>query len=197
MAQETPLFDSGFDSNFITQTIKTIGRSLGFQSIGIASIDLEEAHQRLQRWLEQGLHGEMEYMASHGSKRWTPAELVENTRSVISVSLNYWPDSDDGKDREGGENGGIDPWQLLADNSRGYISRYALGRDYHKLMRKRLKKLAQLVEEEIGPFGYRVFVDSAPVLEKPLATQAGIGWIGKHTNLVNREHGSWFFLGDI
>jgi len=188
MAHETPLFDSGFDSNSITKTIETIGLSLGFQNIGIASIDLEQAQQRLQQWLAQGRHGEMGYMESHGSKRWRPEELVENTRSVISVSLNYWPEE---------KNSPIPPWQLLDDQSKGYISRYALGRDYHKLMRKRLKKMAQQLEAELGPFGYRVFVDSAPVLEKPLATQAGIGWVGKHTNLINRQHGSWFFLGEI
>ena len=184
MAQETPLFDS----KSITDKIKEIGLSLGFQNIGIASIDLEQAQQRLQQWLAQGRHGEMGYMESHGSKRWRPDELVENTRSVISVSLNYWPEE---------KSGPITPWQLLDDKGKGYISRYALGRDYHKLMRKRLKKMAQMIEAEIGSFGYRVFVDSAPVLEKPLATQAGLGWIGKHTNIVNKHSGSWFFLGEI
>ncbi|MCW8826297.1 MAG: tRNA epoxyqueuosine(34) reductase QueG [Gammaproteobacteria bacterium] len=173
------------NSTSITELVKTIGRSLGFQDIGIASINLEKAQQHLQQWLDEGRHGEMSYMANHGSKRWRPEELVEQTRSVISVSINYWSDR------------GFDPWQLLEDNRRGYISRYALGRDYHKLMRKRLQKMAQLIEQEIGSFGYRVFVDSAPVLEKPLATQAGIGWIGKHTNLVNQHSGSWFFLGEI
>ncbi|MCW8887639.1 MAG: tRNA epoxyqueuosine(34) reductase QueG [Gammaproteobacteria bacterium] len=173
------------NSTSITELVKTIGRSLGFQDIGIASINLEKAQQHLQQWLDEGRHGEMSYMANHGSKRWRPEELVEQTRSVISVSINYWSDRD------------FDPWQLLEDNRRGYISRYALGRDYHKLMRKRLQKMAQLIEQEIGSFGYRVFVDSAPVLEKPLATQAGIGWIGKHTNLVNQHSGSWFFLGEI
>jgi len=193
MKQETPLFDSGFDSNSVTKTIKTVGRSLGFQHVGIATIDLEQAQKRLQQWLEQGRHGEMAYMESHGRKRWRPEELVENTRSVISVALNYWPDNGD-KDVA---DVAIDPWQLLEDGTRGYISRYALGRDYHKMMRKRLKKMAQMLEAEIGSFGYRVFVDSAPVLEKPLATQAGIGWIGKHTNIINKDSGSWFFLGEI
>lgn len=184
MAHETPTLDS----NSVTKLIKTVGRSLGFQSIGIASIDLEQAQQRLQQWLSQGRHGEMNYMESHGSKRWHPEELVENTRSVISVSLNYWPED---------ENSLTSPWQLLKEDTKGYISRYALGRDYHKMMRKRLKKMAQLLEKEIGTFGYRVFVDSAPVLEKPLASQAGLGWVGKHTNLINKDHGSWFFLGEI
>jgi epoxyqueuosine reductase len=184
MARET----LKIDSNSVTKMIKTIGLSLGFQSVGIASIDLELAQRRLQQWLEQGLHGEMDYMASHGSKRWRPEELVEQTRSVISVSLNYWLDSHD----EASE-----PWQLLEDDRRGYISRYAIGRDYHKLMRKRLQKMAEMIAAEIGPFGYRVFVDSAPVLEKPLATQAGLGWIGKHTNLINQHSGSWCFLGEI
>ena len=187
MTHKTP----PLDSNSVTKTIKKIGRSLGFQSIGIASIDLEQAQQRLQQWLAQGRHGEMDYMESHGSKRWRPDELVENTRSVISVGLNYWPDCNDGQDDQ------IGPWQLLENDSKGYISRYALGRDYHKMMRKRLKKMAQMIEAEIGSFGYRVFVDSAPVLEKPLATQAGLGWVGKHTNIVNKHHGSWFFLGEI
>ena len=184
MTHETPLFDS----ISITKTIKTVGRTLGFQHVGIATIDLEQAQKRLQQWLAQGRHGEMGYMESHGSKRWHPEELVENTRSVISVALNYWPNDGDVA---------IDPWQLLEDGAKGYISRYALGRDYHKMMRKRLKKMAQMIEVEIGSFGYRVFVDSAPVLEKPLATQAGIGWIGKHTNIVNKNSGSWFFLGEI
>jgi epoxyqueuosine reductase len=159
--------------------------ALGFASVGITGIDLTEDERHLDRWLAAGRHGEMDYMARHGTRRTRPAELLPGTLRVISARMDYWPP------------GSADAQQVLDDPSLGYISRYALGRDYHKLMRKALAKLAARLEEEAGPFGHRVFVDSAPVLEKALARNAGLGWIGKHTNLIARNAGSWFFLGEI
>lgn len=165
--------------------IKGWGIGLGFQQIGIASLDLPVERARLEHWLDQGYQGEMAYMARHGQKRARPAELVQGTRSVISARMDY----------------GLEPssvtQQRLGDPSLGYISRYALGRDYHKLLRQRLNQLARQISAQVGPFGYRAFVDSAPVMEKPLAQRAGLGWIGKHTNLINRSAGSWFFLGEL
>lgn len=169
----------------LAQQIKSWGVSLGFQKIGISDIDLTPAEQYLQNWLQQNYHGEMDYMQDHGTKRSRPAELIVDTRSVISARLDYLPP--DTADAE----------SVMNDPSLGMISRYALGRDYHKVMRKRLQKLAQRIKKEVGDFGYRVFSDSAPVLEKPLAEKAGLGWIGKHTNLLARDCGSWFFLGEI
>ncbi|RUM92569.1 MAG: tRNA epoxyqueuosine(34) reductase QueG [Thiothrix sp.] len=169
----------------LAQRIKTWGMALGFQQIGITDIDLQEAETRLLNWLDKGYHGNMEYMSRHGSKRSRPAELVPGTLRVISARMDYFPPKSS------------DEWQVLSSKKLAYISRYALGRDYHKLIRKRLQQLAQHIETETGPFGYRVFTDSAPVLEKPLAQKAGLGWIGKHTNLLNRRAGSWFFLGEI
>jgi epoxyqueuosine reductase len=169
----------------LSSRIKQWGRELGFDQVGICDIDLSRAESQLQQWLGKGLHGEMAYMASHGSKRSRPDELEPGTQRVISVRMDYLPE----------------PMKkslaVLNDPAQAFISRYALGRDYHKLLRKRLQKLARRIEEEIGGFGYRVFVDSAPVLEKPLAQKAGLGWIGKHSNLINRKAGSWFFLGEI
>lgn len=165
--------------------IKKWGAELGFQQVGITDIHLEDAETRLMDWLNKGYHGDMEYMSRHGSKRSRPAELVPGTTRVISVRMDYFPPQSS------------DEWKLLKSKNLAYISRYALGRDYHKLIRKRLQQLAQRIEAETGPFGYRVFTDSAPVLEKPLAQKAGLGWIGKHTNLLNRRAGSWFFLGEI
>ena len=164
--------------------IKAWGQQLGFQQVGIADTDLSVAEARLQTWLAEGLHGEMDYMARHGHKRSRPAELVPGTLRVISVRLDYLPPDDD-------------PTQQLADPAAAFISRYALGRDYHKVLRNRLQKLAERIQAEVGPFGYRAFVDSAPVLEKPLAEKAGLGWIGKHSNLINQDAGSWFFLGEL
>lgn len=158
---------------------------LGFQQAGISDIDLADAEDRLQAWLAAKFHGTMDYMQRHGSKRSRPDELVPGTLRVISVRMDYLPEAQDAAMR------------LLDDDSRAYVSRYALGRDYHKVLRKRLQKLAHRIEQRIGDFGYRVFVDSAPVLEKALAEKAGIGWIGKHTNVINRDHGSWFFLGEL
>ncbi|MBA3565216.1 MAG: tRNA epoxyqueuosine(34) reductase QueG [Gammaproteobacteria bacterium] len=165
--------------------IRRWGHELGFQAIGITDTDLGADEKRLESWLEQGRHGVMKYMRRHGSKRARPAELVPGTLRVISVRLDYRP-------------AGARPAnEVLDDASLGYVSRYALGRDYHKLMRKRLQRLATRIEKRIGPFGYRAFADSAPVLEKALARKAGLGWIGKHTNLIDRRAGSWFFLGEL
>lgn len=173
------------DLNTLTRDIKSWGRELGFQQLGIAATDLDEYERRLEQWLAAGYHGEMDYMARHGRKRSRPARLLPGTRRVISVRMDYWPADT------------IPVFEQLRRPSRALVSRYALGRDYHKVLRRRLQQLADRIAEVVGPFGYRAFVDSAPVLEKPLAEQAGLGWIGKHTNLINREAGGWFFLGEL
>ncbi len=164
--------------------IKAWGRELGFQAVGIAGVSLPLAEQRLADWLNMGWHGEMDYMARHGSARSRPAELVAGTLRVISCRMDYAASLDD-------------EWPALHDGERAYVARYARGRDYHKLMRDRLQKLCDRVTTEIGEFGHRVFSDSAPVMEVELAAQAGIGWRGKHTLLLTRDAGSWFFLGEI
>ncbi len=169
----------------LVDDIRSWGRDLGFQQLGISDIDLTQAEERLTRWLDKGFHGEMGYMSRHGSKRSRPDELVPGTLSVVSVRMDYLPTNQQSAE------------QLLDHPSKAYVSRYALGRDYHKVLRGRLRKLARRIEAKIGPHGHRVFVDSAPVLEKPLAEKAGLGWIGKHTNLINRDAGSWFFLGEL
>lgn len=158
---------------------------LGFESLGIADIELDEAERRLARWLAAGNHGDMHWMHRHGRKRSRPAELVPGTIRVIAVRMNHLSTSAE------------EARATLANPERGYIARYALGRDYHKLIRKRLQHLAGRLEQTIGAFGYRVFCDSAPVLEKPLALKAGLGWMGKHSLLLDRHMGSWFFLGEI
>src|SRR5690554_5845651 len=160
-------------------------RELGFQQMGISDINLERHESFLNQWLEDGFHGEMGYMEKHGTMRSRPPELQPGTQRVISVRMDYLPETESEVEA------------LLKQPEKGVISRYALGRDYHKLMRKRLQKLAHKIEQHIGKFGYRVFVDSAPVMEKALAEKAGLGWIGKHTNLINKKAGSWFFLGEI
>ncbi|WP_374089410.1 tRNA epoxyqueuosine(34) reductase QueG [Methylomicrobium lacus] len=165
--------------------IKQCGLELGFQQVGIADTDLRQAEQHLHAWLSKNFHGEMDYMQRHGLKRSRPDLLQPGTLRVISVRMDYLPEPAAAMDKN------------LADPSAAYVSRYALGRDYHKLIRHRLQKLADKIQVEIGPFGYRAFVDSAPVLEKALAEKAGLGWIGKHSNLINRKAGSWFFLGEI
>jgi len=165
--------------------IKAWGAELGFQQVGIADTDLHHHEQHLHNWLAAGRHGEMEYMQRHGTRRSRPDELVPGTVRVISARMDYLPD------------GARDSEAVLGDPATAFISRYALGRDYHKLLRARLQKLADRITEQIGTFGYRVFTDSAPVLEKALAEKAGLGWIGKHTNLLHRGAGSWFFLGEI
>jgi len=172
------------DTTALAETIKQWGRELGFQQVGITGIDLGEHEAHLQRWLEAGYQGEMDYMAAHGSKRSRPAELVPGTLRVISLRMDYLP-------------GDTRMTERLGEPEQAYVSRYALGRDYHKLIRKRLQQLAERVEAQVGPFGYRAFVDSAPVLEKAVAQQAGLGWIGKNTLVLNRKAGSWFFLGEL
>ena len=169
----------------LAQQIKQWGQELGFQQVGITDTDLSQAESHLDNWLINNFHGAMEYMQRHGHKRSRPALLHPGTRRVISVRMDYLPEPDSKMN------------QALENPLSAYISRYALGRDYHKLMRTRLQKLADLIHAEIGEFGYRAFVDSAPVLEKALAEKAGLGWIGKHSNLINRKAGSWFFLGEI
>ncbi|MGI9318261.1 MAG: tRNA epoxyqueuosine(34) reductase QueG, partial [bacterium] len=168
-----------------TLDIKRWALELGFNNIGIAAVELEQAEHRLAEWLRKRFHGEMEYMERHGTKRTRPAELIPGTVRVISVSLNYLPEE---------MNASL---QALESTDTGYISRYALGRDYHKTIRTRLQKLADKINLEFGEFGYRAFCDSAPVMEKALAERAGIGWYGKHTNILNRNEGSWFFLGEL
>ncbi len=172
------------DLRALARQIKDWGQALGFQQVGITDIGLDMAEAHLQRWLDQGYHGEMAWMARHGSKRTRPAELVPGTERVISVRMNYLPDEPD-------------PSAILDDPAQAFVSRYALGRDYHKVMRRRLQQLADRITAAVGSFGYRAFVDSAPVMEKALAAKAGLGWIGKHTNLLNRTAGSWFFLGEL
>ncbi len=169
----------------LATAIKAWGRELGFQQVGIADIDLNEHEARLLDWLAAGFHGEMDYMTRHGVKRSRPAELVPGTIRVIAARMDYWPPAS------------TEPWSVLNRPELGYISRYALGRDYHKVLRSRLQRLAERIAATVGPFGCRVFADSAPVLEKALAEKAGLGWIGKHGNLLDRRTGSWFFLGEI
>ncbi len=165
--------------------IKAWGRELGFQQIGIADIELNQAETHLLSWLGQGRHGEMHYMETHGMRRSRPRELQPGTVRVISARMDYLP-------------GEAEKMQTVLDNPEmAFISRYALGRDYHKTLRNRLQKLAQRIESQIGAFQYRAFTDSAPVLEKALAEKAGLGWIGKHTNLIHKQTGSWFFLGEL
>ncbi|HEY3784913.1 MAG TPA: tRNA epoxyqueuosine(34) reductase QueG [Steroidobacteraceae bacterium] len=160
-------------------------RALGFGRIGVASVAIPEDEQHLVRWLEAGFEGEMDYMRRHGTLRSRPQELVPGSVRVVSLGMDYWPDE------------AADARSTLEDPQLGYVSRYALGRDYHKIMRRSLARLAEDLQKRIGPFGYRVCVDSAPVLEKAFARNAGLGWIGKHTNLIARDAGSWFFLGEI
>ncbi len=160
-------------------------RALGFDSLGVAAIDIAEDEGHLIRWLEAGLHGDMEYMRRNLPLRARPQQLLPGTVRVVSVRMDYWP----GEARAAQE--------VLDDRTLGYVSRYALGRDYHKVLRRALANLATGLARQLGPFGYRVCVDSAPVLEKAHARNAGLGWIGKHTNLIARDAGSWFFLGEM
>jgi len=168
------------DYGALAARIKHWGRELGFQAVGIADTDLAAAENRLGEWLGLGWHGEMDYMARHGALRARPEALVPGTRRVISCRMDY-----------------LQPEAGPADASAACISRYARGRDYHKVLRSRLQKLCDRIEAEAGPFGHRVFADSAPVMEVELAVKAGIGWRGKHTLLLSREAGSWFFLGEV
>lgn len=184
-----------FDLTQLATDIKLWGRELGFQQVGITDINLGDAEVRLQEWLAKGYHGSMEWLAAHGNKRSRPAELLPETVRVISVRMDYLP-------------GDTQQIQILKDPTKAYVSRYALGRDYHKLIRKRLSILAQQIDDALpedypfkgkGPYKgqNRAFVDSAPVMERPLAEKAGLGWTGKHTLILNSTAGSWFFLGEI
>ena len=172
-------------SKTLVEDIKRWSAELGFARLGIARIDLGEDEAHFLEWLAAGFDGEMGYMRRHGVKRSRPQELVPGTVSCISVRMDYWPAS------------AADAAATLADSSVGYVSRYALGRDYHKVLRARLQTLTGRIAAAVGPFGHRVFTDSAPVLEKALARNAGLGWIGKHTNLIDKDSGSYFFLGEI
>lgn len=165
--------------------IKDSAISLGLSRCAITDTRLDEHETHLLNWLKAGFHGEMHYMERHGTRRSRPQELLPGTIRIISVTLDYYPVES------------VDAEQVLADASLGYVSRYALGRDYHKVLRNRLQRLADLIVERYGPFGYRAFVDSAPVLEKALAEKAGLGWIGKHSNLLSADAGSWFFIGEL
>ncbi len=176
---------TALDPAALADRIRAWGLALGFGAVGITDIALAVDEARLDAWLEAGFHGEMEYLARHGRKRSRPALLVPGTVSVICARMDYLPANAAAME------------EVLGDPNAAYVSRYALGRDYHKVLRGRLRRLASRIAEVIGPFGYRVFTDSAPVLEKPLARNGGLGWIGKHTNLLSRVDGSWFFLGEI
>jgi epoxyqueuosine reductase len=173
------------DLSTLVHLIRGWGGELGFQQVGIARVDLAKDAERLEQWLALGRHGEMHYMQRHGLKRAQPEQLLPKTLSVICVRMNYLPEAP------------AAAAEALQDTERGYVSRYALGRDYHKLMRARLAQLARRIQEHIGEGSYRAVVDSAPLLEKALARDAGLGWIGKHTNLLNRQASSWFFLGEV
>lgn len=183
--------DASLDLNQLAADIKIWGRELGFQQIGITDIDLGDAEIRLQEWLAKGYHGSMEWLTAHDNKRSRPADLVPGTVRVISVRMDYLP-------------GDTEQIKTLKDPTKAYVSRYTLGRDYHKLIRKRLSTLAKQIDDAL-PADYprenewlnRAFVDSAPVMERPLAEKAGLGWTGKHTLIINSEAGSWFFLGEI
>lgn len=166
--------------------IRMWASELGFSAAGISPIQLTEAEHRLNDWLDAGMHGEMDYMSRHGTKRSRPELLEPGTLSIISVRMDYYPEQPHAA-----------AFELLEHPEKAYISRYALGRDYHKLMRRRLVQLAEKISHEVGNSNYRVFVDSAPVMEKPIAQLAGLGWIGKHSNLIHHKSGSWFFLGEI
>lgn len=173
------------DYHHLSQQIKEWGKSLGFQQVTITGIDLPETGERLNQWLQKGYQGDMQWMSEHGEKRYHPEQLLPGTQRVISVRMDYLPDNSN-------------MIAVLKDEDKAYISRYALGRDYHKVIRQRLKTLSKEIENAVpGSVIQRPFVDSAPVMEKPLAEKAGLGWMGKHTLVINSEAGSWFFLGEI
>jgi epoxyqueuosine reductase len=168
----------------LARSIKAWGRDLGFQAVGIANTDLGAAERGLAEWLAAGFHGEMDYMARHGSRRARPGELHAGTLRVISARMNYQPQA-------------AEAWSVIRAPDKAYIARYATGRDYHKVLRGRLAQLARRIEHEIGAFGHRIYTDSAPVMEVELAANSGLGWRGKHTLLLSRDAGSYFFLGEI
>jgi epoxyqueuosine reductase len=173
------------DPAMIRNLLSARARALGFADIGITGVALEQDERHLNAWLAAGRHGQMHYMVRHGAKRSRPAQLLPGTIRVISARMDYWPGAAQAAPA------------VLNERSLGYVSRYALGRDYHRLMRKALQQLADYLAALVRPHGHRVYADSAPVLEKALARNAGLGWIGKHTNLIARHAGSYFFLGEI
>ena len=187
--------DATQDFNALANRIKEWGKALGFAEIGITDTDLSHAEITHQAWINKGFHGDMDYMAKHGTKRSRPAELVPNTLRIISARLDYLPIN------------AKNSWQVIGNGEQAFISRYALGRDYHKVMRQKLQQLSEKIADCLSVtegttnkqtfFEYRVFTDSAPVLEVELAEKSGLGWRGKHTLLINKNHGSWFFIGEI
>jgi epoxyqueuosine reductase len=182
--------NTGIDGPTLLERLRVWGHELGFSQIGVAGIDLTHAEQGLLAWLEAGFHGGMAYMARHGTARARPAELVPGTVRVITARMDYLP-------RDAPAAWAEHEAAAVAEPTRAVVSVYARGRDYHKVLRSRLQRLAQRLADEVGPLGHRVFTDSAPVLEAELATASGIGWRGKHTLALHREAGSMFFLGEI
>lgn len=183
MTDQAAALPAGVDGAALLARIREWARAAGFGALGVADVDLKSAEAGLAAWVEAGFHGDMDYMARHGMKRARPAELVPGTVRVLSLRMDYWPQAEDAA-------------ACLADGERAYVSRYALGRDYHKVLRARLNALARRIADEV-PHSFRVFTDSAPVLEVELASRNGLGWRGKHTLLLERGVGSWFFLGEI
>ena len=183
--QESPNPSKAIDFSALARDIRQWGKQLGFQEVGIADCDLSAAEPRLRDWLDKGWHGDMDYMAKHGAKRTRPPELVPGTLRVITARMNYHPPA------------ARDSWAVVNEPDRAYVSRYALGRDYHKVLRRRLQQLADRITQAVGEFRYRAFTDSAPVMEVELAQKSGLGWRGTHTLLLTREAGSFFFLGEI
>jgi epoxyqueuosine reductase len=177
--------DATTDPAALLADIRRWAVELGFARVGVANIELAADEAHFRDWLAAGFQGEMHYMSRHGTKRSRPRELLPGTVSCLSLRMDYWPTA------------AADPTATLEDGRLGYVSRYALGRDYHKLMRRRLQTLCERIVRSVGPCGHRAFADSAPVLEKALARNAGLGWIGKHTNLIDTDAGSYFFLGEI
>jgi epoxyqueuosine reductase len=182
--------DGGFDGKALLEQLREWAAAAGFSQIGVTGVDLSDAEPGLQAWLHNGFHGEMDYMARHGMRRARPAELVPGTVSVITVRMDYLP-------RDTPPGWQAIEWQRLGTPALANVSIYARGRDYHKVLRTRLQSLADRLAEAVGPFGHRVFTDSAPVLEVELGTRSGIGWRGKHTLALHRDAGSMFFLGEI
>jgi epoxyqueuosine reductase len=181
----TPAAESNESLVDLKGALLGMARERGFDALGVSDVAIPADAAHLHRWLDAGKHGEMGYMSKHGTRRTHPEELVPGTVRVLSARMNYWP----GDARDAPE--------ALADPELGYVSRYALGRDYHKVLRNALQGLSDDIVARVGPMGYRVFVDSGPVLERALARNAGLGWIGKHTNLIARDAGSYFFIGEI
>ncbi len=180
-----PTATTEIDYTEVSRSIKAWASELGFQQAGITDTDLSEDEAYLFKWLDRQMHGQMNYMERHGTRRSRPDELVPGTIRVISLRMDYLPAD------------ASHPANVLGKPELAYVPRYATGRDYHKLLRARIQTLADRIEAMVGPFGYRAFTDSAPVLEKALARNAGLGWIGKHSNLINPKAGSWFFLGEL